>query len=61
MFKSVSTCIFCGLALIPQSAVLLAAHNVAGTATDQSGAAAPRGSNSEVITKTVSSSKKELA
>jgi hypothetical protein len=42
MFKSVSTSIFCVLALIALSAVLLAAHNITGTLTDQSGAAVPR-------------------
>ena len=52
MFKSVSTCIFCALALIPLPAVLLAAQNITGTVTDQSGAAAPRGRISPVCPNT---------
>jgi len=41
MFKSVSTSVFCVLALSPLSAVFLAAHNISGTVKDQSDAAAP--------------------
>jgi len=41
MFKSVSTSIFCVLALSPLSVAFLAAHNISGTVKDQSGAAAP--------------------
>src|ERR1700680_588654 len=48
MFKSVSTCTFCALALIPLSAVLLAARNITLPVTDQSGAAAPHGRISPV-------------